>query len=65
MELHEVDYKVPDGKLIRLRADIEGNKIRKISITGDFFLHPEDKIFELEKVLVDVELSKESLRPIV
>jgi len=65
MELHEVDYKIPNGKLIRLKAEVDDNKIKKISITGDFFLHPEEKIFELEKSLINILLSKESLQPIV
>jgi lipoate-protein ligase A len=65
MELHEVDYKVPDGKLIRLRAEVRDNSIQRIKITGDFFLHPEDGIAELEKRLVGCNLDEEAISSIV
>ena len=58
MELHEVDYKVPGGKLIRLKAELEGDRIKAIVINGDFFLHPEDSIFNLEKALLGKRLDK-------
>lgn len=62
MELHEVDYKVPNGKLIRLRAELDCGKIKSIKITGDFFLHPEEKIADLEKSLIGKELKKVTLQ---
>ena len=43
------DYKA--GKLIKVRAVFEGDKIKEIKITGDFFLHPEEKIEEIEASL--------------
>jgi lipoate-protein ligase A len=65
MELHEVDYKVPNGKLLRLRAQVAGDKIRSVTITGDFFLHPEERIAELEKVLAGKKLEKVTLQKTV
>jgi len=65
MELHEIDYKVPHGKLIRLRAQIEGGRINGIRITGDFFLHPEEKIGELEKALVGKMMERVTLQKTV
>jgi lipoate-protein ligase A len=56
-----LDYKVPGGKLIRLQADIEDGKIKKICINGDFFIHPEEKIAELEKALMEKHLDREEL----
>ena len=32
-------YKVPDGKLLKVFAEIEEGRFSKLSITGDFFLH--------------------------
>ena len=37
MELHEIDYKVPEGKLIRLRAQLEDNRFKEIKINGRDF----------------------------
>ena len=39
------------GKLIRVSAIFEGDRIRDIKITGDFFLHPEERIEEIEQSL--------------
>ena len=48
--MFEATKKVSGGKL--LRVVIEGkNKIEKISITGDFFLHPEEALTRIEKSL--------------
>ena len=48
--IYEAIKKVPEGKL--LRVSIEGNnKIEKISINGDFFLHPEETLAAIEKSL--------------
>jgi lipoate-protein ligase A len=60
--MQELDYKVPNGKLVRLRARIDGNEIAEIKITGDFFLHPEDKIVKLEAALTGKELEKVTLQ---
>ena len=45
-------YKVPDGKLVRVALEIEGDKISSLKITGDFFMHPEDGIEAIEKALI-------------
>lgn len=58
----EIDYKVPNGKLIRVSAKVKDNKIKLIRITGDFFLHPEERIFELEKALLGRNLDKVTLQ---
>ena len=57
----KIAYKVPDGKLVKITMDFEDEKIVKVKIMGDFFMHPEEKIEELEKELVGVELVKETL----
>jgi hypothetical protein len=62
MESHEVslDYKVPRGKMIRIRANVD-DKIRSITINGDFFVHPEERIVELEKALIGASLDEHFL----
>jgi len=39
------------GKLIKIDASFRDDRIEELKITGDFFLHPEEKIDELEKSL--------------
>ena len=41
-------YKVPGGKLLKISLEPEDNRIKSIRIMGDFFLHPEESITELE-----------------
>jgi lipoate-protein ligase A len=55
------DYKVPGGKLIRLKMETEENRIASIQILGDFFLHPEETIYEIERSLVGLEVRYELL----
>ncbi|MFX1485862.1 MAG: lipoate protein ligase C-terminal domain-containing protein [Promethearchaeota archaeon] len=46
------ELKIPGGKLIRAQVSAEDGKIRRIIITGDFFLHPEDVLDRLEETLL-------------
>jgi Zn ribbon nucleic-acid-binding protein len=40
------------GKLIKIDVESKENKISKLRIYGDFFLHPEDSIEIIENVLI-------------
>ncbi|MAG22177.1 MAG: hypothetical protein CL943_02635 [Candidatus Diapherotrites archaeon] len=44
-------YKVPDGKLLKVSLETDGDKIKSIMITGDFFMHPETGIELIESKL--------------
>ncbi|MFH1784987.1 MAG: hypothetical protein ABH842_01030 [Candidatus Micrarchaeota archaeon] len=46
-------YKIPNGKMLRVIAELEGERIEKINITGDFFIHPEESIMEIEKSIIE------------
>ena len=50
--LGTAELKVPGGKLIRAHVSVIGGRIGKIVITGDFFLHPEDVLEQLEEKLL-------------
>jgi hypothetical protein len=52
--LGRVEFKVPGGKLIAAEAEAEGGRIVRVKITGDFFMHPEEAIEELEVSLTGV-----------
>ena len=45
------DYKVPGGKLIRVRVAHRNRIIEKVRFNGDFFVHPEEAMEELEDML--------------
>jgi biotin synthase len=49
------------SKLIRVWVEY-GDVIKKIMITGDFFLYPEEKLGKIEKALVGVPLEKEIIK---
>ena len=57
-------YKVPDGKLVRIEMDYT-EKIEHISISGDFFMHPEEGIEKIEKALAGVELKEEVIFDVI
>ena len=54
-------YKVPQGKLIKIKLWIDQNSIQKVTITGDFFLHPEICLEKIEQTLIGVSLSEDDL----
>jgi hypothetical protein len=71
--------KVVDGKLLRTFVTFDDNKIFKVVLTGDFFLHPEEKISEIEGIffgksiffddsevesLIDALLEKKKIVPV-
>jgi lipoate---protein ligase len=45
----DIDYKVENGKLLRIEAEIKEGIINSIKITGDFFIYPETAIIIIEK----------------
>jgi lipoate-protein ligase A len=58
-------YKVPNGKLIKIMCEFEDEKIIKVQITGDFFIHPEESIDDLELALKDKEYSRKAISDII
>ncbi len=50
-------HKVPGGKLIKIKLDEEDGRIKRVVITGDFFLHPEDCIHSIEKDLLNCRIN--------
>lgn len=52
-------------KLVRLSIEHNEGKLRKIRITGDFFLYPEESIEDLEKTLRGRKLQKKELRAVI
>ncbi len=59
--VYESSYKVPGGKLIKVRVAVEDDRISRIIITGDFFLHPESTLPEIEESLLGCTLDKEKI----
>ena len=55
MKQAQVTRKVPGGKLFRIEL-VYDRRIEAVKITGDFFLHPEETILELESCLEGVLL---------
>jgi len=55
-------YKVPDGKLLKIFLEEENGKIKNVKITGDFFMHPEEKITVLEEALRGADLNEQELQ---
>lgn len=47
--------KVSGGKLVRVEVSWS-DRLETVKITGDFFLHPEEMIIEIEKQLIGLAL---------
>lgn len=49
--------KVEGGKLVKIKVEFNG-KVRYVQILGDFFIHPEDSLENIEKGLVGVSVNE-------
>lgn len=59
------EFKAPGGKLLRATCRIAGSNLETVKITGDFFLHPEEDLTELEEELVGVKMEEGEIRKAV
>lgn len=59
--MQQAIYKVPNGKLLKVFLELEGDIIKSVKITGDFFIYPEEKIVLLEQVLLGEDLVEEKI----
>ena len=55
------ELKVKGGKLIKCTLELDEEKIKRIKITGDFFMYPEDAIEKLEKSLQGIQFDEEEI----
>lgn len=53
-----VEEKVPGGKMVCVDVEVADGRISRIKITGDFFLHPEKTIDEIERTLVGASINQ-------
>ncbi len=54
-----IDYKIPEGKMLKIKVKFEGQVIESLHILGDFFLHPESTIEEIENGITGCEVNIE------
>ncbi len=55
--MKKIIYKVPGGKLLRVQLNAEDGVIKNIKIAGDFFIHPEKAILDIEQFLVGKKIN--------
>ena len=56
----EGSFKAQKG-LIRVRTEAKSSEIESITISGDFFMYPEDQLWELEKRLKGTKTRKKDI----
>ncbi len=54
--IFQAKQKVKEGKVVKVEVDCD-EIINDIKITGDFFIHPEDILDEIEKSIIGLEIS--------
>lgn len=52
--------KVSGGKMLAVKLGYD-DRIREISITGDFFIYPESSLAKIESVIVGVEVKESAV----
>ncbi|MGY5859157.1 MAG: lipoate protein ligase C-terminal domain-containing protein [Candidatus Thorarchaeota archaeon] len=61
----EANYKVPEGKLVKVKLSISSEKIDRVQILGDFFLHPEETILTIEQFLAGCQKDTKLIEKII
>jgi lipoate---protein ligase len=56
------EHKIKGGKLVGIEMEYD-NRIKDIKILGDFFIHPEESLYKIEKALIglDANASREEI----
>ena len=44
-------YKTPGGKLVQVAFEVHGDVLRRVEVTGDFFLYPEEALADITAAL--------------
>lgn len=58
----EITHKVPGGKLLRMSLEYDTTVLLRAKICGDFFIHPEETIMDMERVLLSLPVESEMER---
>jgi len=58
--LQYAEFKAPKG-VIKVELSLSGDAISKISLSGDFFMYPEEALGQLEEALSSVKVNFDSL----
>ncbi|WP_265446721.1 lipoate--protein ligase family protein [Flexivirga meconopsidis] len=45
------EYKVPGGKLVAVDVEVESRRLARVSVSGDFFLEPDDALEDIDAAL--------------
>ncbi|MFQ5620369.1 MAG: lipoate protein ligase C-terminal domain-containing protein, partial [Candidatus Nanoarchaeia archaeon] len=53
--------KVPGGKVVEIIVDVLDGIITDLQITGDFFVHPEEGIGDLERCLINQSVKENDM----
>lgn len=56
----EASYKAAKG-LIRVKAGVESGRIKQLQLAGDFFMYPEDRLWELESSLAGTIVNRDKI----
>ncbi len=54
---HMAERKVKGGKLVRVKAAVQGGRLAEVRIEGDFFVHPEEGLAKMEVALTGLNTS--------
>lgn len=56
--MRRAEYKVPGGKLLVADTEVKDGVLTVVKVMGDFFMHPEEAINDLEEALRGKQVSK-------
>ena len=61
VEVGNCTFKVQNGKMLKVTVEFAGDRIEKVHIRGDFFIHPEESLDTLEMSFIGTDYTKRSV----
>ncbi|MFW9787910.1 MAG: lipoate protein ligase C-terminal domain-containing protein [Candidatus Thorarchaeota archaeon] len=61
----EASYKIPGGKLVKVKLHTKRGRISSVVILGDFFLHPEETLRAIEVELVGLLADEKAISDLI
>ncbi len=65
VDVGQCTLKVPNGKMLKVTVEFQDESIETVHIRGDFFIHPEECLDDLEMALKGSDYSKSNVSDIV
>ncbi|TFH05505.1 MAG: hypothetical protein E4H14_12605 [Candidatus Thorarchaeota archaeon] len=63
--IKEANYKIPGGKLVKVKLVATSEKINNVQLLGDFFVHPDETLLVIVDALTGCQKDEELIEKVI